>query len=439
VPVSGGAGLGDVGIRSRQGGVPEAFLLRVMGPLFMGTLKKASSGGGFSGELTVETTVVDLASARTYELATVGGVEVGDTMVVENLANKTRGCGVISDRGLVRVGVEADGPRLASDATKVACSGKTFGGGCVVGDRLQIHIYDGQVVVGKDCKLKDDAVKKATIKTFAGDEDITYQGWTYEKNRPLVALMEGLGKARATPGLRRFTNFAAFVIEPGDPVAYVRHLLDEPLLYPKADRKTGTHSLIVTTQGDMNVPASSGVTAGRVAGLIDFLNTDPRQGKPQNQVLLDTYTAEAVDTYKRYTNKAGAGVHMDVENFSQGSDIWGSDQPRLPTPLRIGLDRRDALGGMSGAIFPLNRPTGDHGFDMPSQMTDRCLRGCADKTSPDPCGCSKVFDIGRFMFNMMGRYFLSGGKTINAGLCNSRGDCTDLKAAPKIRDKSTLQ
>ena len=37
IPIAAGGGLTDVGLRSFQGGVPEAVLLRVMGPLSWGT------------------------------------------------------------------------------------------------------------------------------------------------------------------------------------------------------------------------------------------------------------------------------------------------------------------------------------------------------------------------------------------------------------------
>ena len=85
-PVAGGAGLGDVGIRSRQGGVPEAFILRVLGPLFVGTLDAKSS----DGELKLEMVIPDLNSTRSLHFATVKGVAKGDTVVVQNLTTSRR-------------------------------------------------------------------------------------------------------------------------------------------------------------------------------------------------------------------------------------------------------------------------------------------------------------------------------------------------------------
>ena len=439
VPVAGGAGLGDIGTRSRQGGVPEAFLLRTMGPLYVGTLNKDKTSSKLTDELKVETIVVDLADDRTYELDTIKGVKVGDTMVVENLTRKSTSCGVVSAEGTVRVSLEADAPRVSVQTNPKDCILINPDKECIVGDRLEIRLYEGSVVAGKDCKLAANAKKKATITKFG--KDITFQEWTYKAGKPLIALIEGLGKTRASPGLRRFAAFASLVIEPGDPVMYMKSLSQQPMIYPGTKEKTGAHALIVTTMGDMNVPASSGVTAGRAAGIIDFLKPDPRYGKPINQVLTgsDTYVAEAVHTMKRFTNKkTGAAVHLDVENFAQGNDRFGADQPRMAQPLRIGMNTKDPLGGYSGAIFPLSEPEGTHGFDMPGEMTDKCLSGCSIKTGTDPCGCLKKFDIGRFMFNMMGRYFLSNGMILSSDLCNSRNDCADIKAVPPLRDKTKL-
>ena len=53
------------------------------------------------------------------------------------------------------------------------------------------------------------------------------------------------------------------------------------------------------------------------------------------------------------------------------------------------------------------------------------------------------FDVGSFMYNMMGLYFSSGGKQLNTGLCNSDDSCPHIKAItaklPKVRDASTLK
>src|SRR5690606_11759094 len=129
-----------------------------------------------------------------------------------------------------------------------------------------------------------------------------------------------------------------------DPASYARHLLDEPLEYPGTGQSTGCHTLVLTSLGDMNVPAGSGVTFGRAAGLIDYLDPNPAYGVPDNQVLLDTYVAEAVHNLNRFTDAEGRGVHLDVDVLSDGDDIWGPTYPRLDPPIRIGVGKPDRLG-----------------------------------------------------------------------------------------------
>lgn len=407
VPIAGGGGLMDIGVRSLQGGVREAVQLRLMTPLYTGTLDRAT------GVLELATIVPDLTSTARLVLGRVEGVKPGDTMVVDNLINGKRGCGYVDAEGRVRTSVESD-----------------------LGDRTRITLFHGPALAGRGdehCELKTGATPYATFDAL--EETIDFQGTLHEPGEPLAAFAEGMGLRRASPSLRRFLGIAQLVLDPADPAVLARHLSNERLTYPGTGQTTGAHAMIVTTVGDMNVPASSGVTVGRAAGLIDYRTNDPRYGKPANQEVLDTYTAEAVNTLKRFVNRDGNGVHLDVENFSEGTDMWGDTVPRHPTPLR--LWGRDALGGVSGAIFPYAVPTGQHGFAFPGEMTDDARRRCRD-TCPagQDCGCATLatYDVGQFMFNMLGRYFASGGTELVADLCGSRDDCTWRQEPPPARE-----
>jgi hypothetical protein len=416
-PVAGGAGLPDIGIRSRQGGVPEAFYLRVMGPLYVGTYD--SKGGA----LTIETIVPDLNKTRTLPVASVTGVGPGDTMVATNLVNGSRGCGYVGPLGTVRVAVESD-----------------------LGDQTRLELYTGDVLepvpagVNQPCRIRAGAKPYAAVGSL--QQDVVFQGKLYAAGEPLTAFAEGLGLRRGTPALRRFMSIGQIVIDPGDPASYLRHLLRERMTYPGTGAVTGAHVLAITTVGDMSVPASTGIAAARIAGVLDYLVDDPRYGKPANQVLLDTHSAEAVSTLKRHVDPSGRGVHVDIDNFSATTDIWGGDVPRLAPPLRSGWSRTDALGGISAALFPMSDPTGQHGFDMPGEMRDKARKRCMDackETGSDPCGCRTLmaFDTGEFMFNMIGRYFAGRGTVLDDNLCNSRGDCA-ARLVPAARDPKTL-
>lgn len=413
-PIAGGGGYVDIGMRTVQGGALEAFVLRMMGPLFVGTIDPAS------GRMNLQTVVVDLNDVARRPLGSVEGVQVSDTMVVENLANGARGCGLVLPGGRVRASLQSDR-----------------------GDLVRIVFYAGPVLVpGSSCEVVTGAAVRTVLERFG--EDFVYQGVSYRAGELLRALEDGLGRPRNTPEIRRLGSIGQLVVDPADPVVFAPHLLQEPLEFPFLRQRTGSHALVITSQGDMNVPASSGVTFGRAAGLIPFLETDPRYGRSANQVLIDTYTVEAVDNLKRHTDAQGKGVHLDVENFSGGEDIWGPTYPRLDPPLRLGFDRWDRLGGRSAAIFPLTRDTGEHGFSLPGAMIDdfraKCRTECPIPGSGDPCNCrtQTTYDIGSFLVNMMARYLATNGTELSADLCQSRNDCPGYPPPPAQRSPEEL-
>jgi len=411
IPVSGGGGLADIGNRSTQSGVPESFLLRVMSSLFIGNLDN-------DGILTIETILPDLRDARFLPIGTFEDTQNGDTIVVKNKDTNESGCGVVDAKGKVRFSV-----------------------GTSVGHSLVIEQYRGRVIIGPDCEIQKDTNPIATIDKF--EKDFSFQSQQIEGNSSLIALVEGMGRRRSSPELRRANTFTGFIIEPGDPIVYMSQYFRSPYTYATGET-TGAHVAIVTTGGDMSVVPNSGIAAGRAAGLIDFLKPDPLHGKSINQVLIDTHFTEGVHNLKRYTNSKGEGVHMDVENFSQGTDHWGSEIPRLDSPLHKSTVQNDSLGGVSASIFPLGEEQESHGFDEPGGMLDgvrgKCKEECSFGEEGDPCGCNKIesFDIGLFMFNMLGHYFATDGKELSFDLCNSRNDCDYLKPAPKPRELKSL-
>ena len=431
VPVSGGGGFNDIAIRSIQGGVPQAVELRMMGPLFVGTIDSKTD------KMLIETIVPDLNKDKTFPVDELEGISSWDTMVIENIANGERGCGYVNEKGQVRAGIEAD-----------------------LKDPLVISFYKGPQLKNGDtkCGLREGVTPFVTVNKFK--YQFTFHGEIWKKNASLKALAEGLGLRRANPEIRRFLSVAQFVLDSSDPAVYAAHLQKKPLYYPETKQSTGTHTLLVTTVGDMNVPASSGVTVGRSSGLVDYINVDPRYNKTPNQVLLDTYMAEAVHSYKRYTNPTGDGVHMDVDNFSGGKDIWGTDIPRLDPPLQVGFKEKDSLGGYSAALFPYSDPQGKHGFPFPGVMYDKALSKCqqenpGDKTvcvlkkGLDKCqkenqGKNKVckvvetFDIGNFMFNLVAYFMRHRGKKLSLQPCFEHDNCEWKKPVPADRPKPVI-
>ncbi len=420
-PIAGGAGLGDIGLRSIQGGVREAVILRLMGPVYTGTLDAETN------DLVVKTVVPSLNRTGRVTLGSIGEVEPGDTFIAKNLGNGVTSCGRVAPDGTTRVSLESD-----------------------KGHETVFEVYRGLAVeTGSDCVLKSDAELVGTLSTFG--EDVSFHTDTFAKGSPITAIAEGLGRPRATPSLRQTLMLAQVILDPADPGVYARSLLEEPITYDATGETTGAHAMFITTIGDMNVPASSGANMARAAGVIDYKNVDDRYGLTPNQVLIDTGMYEAVHTISRFDDSDGNPSHIDVENFSDAGDPWLGDVPRLDPPLRLFekdalCDREDKTCGYSGAIFPFPRPGGEHGFALPGGFTDegreRCRDRCTiDDGSNDPCGCRdlEVFDIGYFMLNAFSRYFATGGQEIDFDPCNANLTCDSLPEAPPARDIRDLR
>jgi len=403
VPISGGGGLGDVGVRSLQGGVREAVILRVMGPAWLGEPR--------DGGTRVYSLATDLKRAGRVDLGAWPALSPLDTVVVENLTSGQRGCAYVQEGGVFRAHMESDR-----------------------GDRVRLRAYRGpQLAGGEGCALRAGAPEPlATLDAF--ESEARFLGHTHRAGAPLVALAEGFGERRASPGMRRFLGIGQVVLDGGDPASYARHAQLEPLTYGTGER-TGAHMLVVTTMGDMNVPANSGLTLGRAMGLIDYERAIPEQGgRTANQVLLETYSAEAVHRLGRHRDANGEPVHMDIELFSGGEDLWTArGVPRLRNPLRAGLDRPDRLGGASGAIFPYTLPEGQHGFNFPGGDADlyieRCRAACAPEDAACLEGCAGAhegrFDVGYFLFGVLSRYVQSGGARWEVRPCDQTNTCED--------------
>ncbi len=422
-PIAAGGGLTDLGVRSQQSGVREAFILRTMCPLFTGSPDPEGDG------MILEQIVPDLNDTAELRFATVDGIEEGDAVRVFNLNNGEIGCANVQADGTWRATVESD-----------------------LGDKIKIVFYDGPALNGdKHCGIRDGFPEKLTIDTVK--EAYDFQATTYAADSALIANAEGFGMRRSSPDLRRLFGLGQLIADPADPATLAPHMRLDPIHYPGTGQKTGSHMLLLTTAGDMNVPVSGGMSIARAADLISWDEVDERYGVPVNQVLIDQGVAEAAHTVARFTDGAGNPVNTDVENFSENGDLWKDDGiPRLDPPLRSwGEDDLcdDSGCGYSGAIFPFPQPTGQHGFALPGTMTDwarkRCAEDCttepADEDDKDPCKCAELqtFDIGYYFFNMAGRYLRSGGKELATDMCNSRNDCDYVPEAPQPRSPDALE
>lgn len=415
LPISGGGGLGDIGMRSVQGGVKEAVILRVMGPVFSGE----PSGSGLDAKTRIFTLMTELKGNTRVEIAHITQLKAWDTVVVKNLDNGGVSCGYVAENGTFRISLESD-----------------------IGDRIELDFYDGPQLVGGNCLLKEKADKALLQTVNQFQTEAKFMGKTYAAGSPLLSLMEGFGEKRATPGFRRFLGIGQLVLDGGDPASYAKHLSLDPLHYPNMNDTTSTHAIIITTMGDMNVPANAGLNVARAAGLIDYTTPVPEYGgRTMNQVIVEGGGAEAVHTISRFKDKDGNPVHLDLENFSQDRDIHSfKGIPRLDPPIHSKIIKPDPIGGISGAIFPYPVPEGQHGFNFPGGDQDlfiaKCRSACTegDQSCQSKCGEAYRgwFDIGFFMFGMLAEYMSAQGKVMpEYKQCYSTNDCPGFLPPPE--------
>ena len=304
-----------------------------------------------------------------------------------------------------------------------------------LGDRVKLSFYRGvqTCLCEEACTPSNRPEPYADVTRFGND--VQFQGHVFAKGDPLVALAEGLGLARATPSFRRFLGIGQLVLDPADPASLAPHYKERPLRFPAVGDETNTHTMVVTTMGDMNVPASSGLSVARAAGFINFLGPTlldgqdkyagtPYEGMSQNEILIKTGAAEAVHLFRDEIGRGAlldedgrpVALHIDIEGFSGGQDRF--DHDTLPEEQRLGVERLEPPlrawqayddGGISGAMFLFVNPTGKHGFELPGDerkwFTEACRQNWEDGVDPslDPCrrscavandACSVCFDIG---------------------------------------------
>jgi hypothetical protein len=424
-PNAGGAGLTDITVRSNQGGLPEAVLLPITGPVFVGCLPVDGSqnplapgtsteadcfgqgiGGTFEGGTLRFGTYLNVASRSQFaEVGAVAGVEVGDRVVIENLVLGRQQTAYVNPHGWVRVAVAADALNLGEKRAAVGLpdalrddEGQPFAPFDVsdtrtVGDALRITVYAGST----------DTVR-GVIDSFAND--VVYLNLRYAAGQPLVALMSGFGYGRNTPDFRRFVGIASTAVSPADPAAWSAyyHLAPPTFDYPSYQRPGGPRVLLMPTAGDQVVPVNTGVAHGRVAGHFgswlrdesvpaeygwrELFRPDPRYGVSIDQALIDTFQIEADPRLQRFaSNPVHANVVHDIDNLSDGaarftcgpsdwSGLIGENgcPPELvgeeilfpvPTPVP-GAELRATVPRGDGTFdafrIPLVRPAGQHGI-----------------------------------------------------------------------------
>jgi hypothetical protein len=424
-PVSGGSGLGDVGVRSTLGHVVEAVFLEVMGPLLVtcnwSAQEQTCDGAGAQPSLIFQVQQVNHDAVVPIAPVTLHG---GDVVTVCNLAHAGDCRSTTADpQGRIRISLAADAPELSVKRTPRGV-GKP--------DLVEVTV------------TKPGDPLRVTVN---GSRDIdTYEypaqfvGVKYAKGDPLTSPARGYGMTRNTPDFRRLWGLSQMILEPGDPVSYAPHYFKDLL---PARNGVPANVLVVATVGDQIVPVATGIATARAAGLIELSQPDAAYGLPVDQVLIRGGAVEGLARLRRYASadagpRAALGSHLRCDNFVDRTGAAQSSNcaaginldptgyacdgqglnclddmgaPRLSPPLREQVARHTSAG-ISALIMPFLDPRGRHAVHP-----------------PEP---NRRFDMDQFMLNLMGRFFETRGKELHFERCQSKmADCPWIVPLPK--------
>ena len=452
VPVVGGGGLADVAIRTENGAVLRAMLLRVMGPLVV-TTPVTGPGDDTScaaGDVSVRVLAPLLTEAVRTEIACLPAAEVSgdDLLVVRNLTNGEVGCAGATgaEAGRFRVPIASD----EGDAWVI----EHYRHG-----RDLVHF--GDCTFEGDAPAPDRVIETWEVEAGAGegrcDSCATFGETTWAMGDPLVSPAPGFGRRRQTPDFRRLVMLAQIGLERGDPINYVRRVFLEPITAPDAPARP-RNILVTHTDGDPNVCIATGFSMARAAGVLPFLPTDapahlrdfrapasfeaarPGFASP-NDVLVDFHAIEGLARLERHPVAGGGEAFLaDVDDLSDGRLFFAADgETQLPPamgglapvtvapPLRWSRRSRAMTGPMDDAVWTYEAGEPSSGVVMP-YVVPRGIHGFTDIFDS-----TVGFDMAAYMFNMLGRYTARDGTDIPYLTDPVGHACLEDSSCPDIR------
>lgn len=440
---AGGAGLLDIALRSRQGGVPEAVFLPLLGPIV--SFNPVPETNPAQTELTM--LVNNVARTGTYAIARTTAIAPGDRVVLKNLRNGEVREATVPGNRRFRLAVAADALSATQKRRLLGYGPAPHADDALVPGAPQgVAAEPSALPVPKDpAELGDPLLveiwgpggtaPKKVIDTFG--LDVAFQGALHPAGSPLVALSSGFGFQRNSPELRRFTGIASMILQSADPVGYAPHYWREPLKFPYDDATPGANMLVLPMSGDMNVPVNTEIMMAVAAGTVTHEGKDPRYGKSQLQMLIDNHVMEGLERLWRFDFQVDIDADKDCElegsvrrlgsfdadDVDEGTSEYHAPSPELPLRATVTSaggkapekarycnesdklcgDILSAKGGLNAMRIAYTSPEGAH--DLPD---------------PNPC---RKFDVAAYYFNLVAYWFHTGGTVLPDHLCLARESC----------------
>ena len=470
-PTAGGGALGDLGLRSTQGGIVAGVALRALGPLVIsvpaeGRLDWVKDDQGnpaldaqgkpvplpdaqqtrtacHAGQSSVRWVVVDRTDAKELEIACLdaGQAVEGADVVVTNQSTSEARCARItkasSDYGVPSFRVPI--PTGVGDSIAISIFAPRAG---------RAQVLDAY---GTSCAPPEGLDPTVRIDTWRGlgagcgsSPCVSFHGAKYAIGSPLVAPAEGFGLRRQTPEFRRFLELAQTALDPADPITFAPYYFVKPRLDPTGAAATPTALLSIGTIGDTDAPLSGAIAFGRVAGTLPFLRSTgvaakeyPDYVAPQdlvalfqktpNQLLLDNDVIEGVARLGRYPASATCKRNWNVAQCG-GSDALDATtcqdalfdvedlsegalrygQQRLSPPLRVArLAKHATLADLAPIWTPRTQA-----MWTPTGPLAASLQAYVTPTGAHGFGAPdpcKLWDDGSYLINTIAHFFRSGG------------------------------
>lgn len=426
-PVSGGAGLLDIAMRTGLSEARHPVWLHVLGPIVASrpSLGPSDDTSCAEGDRSLFFEVPDLTRAARTEFACVAEDLLGEgaVVVLENRRNSEVRCAGVDEQGRFRI----EFPASKSDRLRLTIYGNASGA---------IDYRTCAFVGGGAPPILDVIDTWRSGHVERGGEAMCLRCGTYQQERfvvgePLVAPAEGLGLPRQSPDLRRLAGLAQMALDPADPINYARHVFLDPVTAADVPVGRPRSAMIISTAGDPAVPPSASYAYARAAGVLAFLPPDgpdeladwraptrfgSRYGRPTpDDVLIDYHVLEALPQLHRHPVDEVPHFLFDVDDLSDGQQFFASDGSRQVPPESGGLRplRLDPPLRWSRQSRPAAAAEGDP-WESSSDFSGTSIVLNA-MTLPigqhviSPVDPAKLFDEGEYLINVIGWYLASHG------------------------------